>query len=96
MANITVTKILENQLMEFRVVISEETTQTQHLVTLNKADYHRITFGDVKPEVLIEKSFEFLLEKEPREAILSEFDFTLINRYFPGFIKEIKKRIGMR
>lgn len=94
MADITVEKIFENQLIKFKVIIAEQNSQSEHLVTLNKADYQRVTKGDVKPEVLINKSFEFLLEREPKESILSEFDFTTINRYFPDFYHIIKKRIG--
>lgn len=96
MANITVLKIFENQLMKFKVVVAEENSQTEHIVTLNKADYQRLTNGDVKPEELIEKSFEFLLENEPKESILSEFDFTIINRYFPQFRRVILRRIGVK
>jgi hypothetical protein len=82
--------------MKFKVTVMEGDSQTEHIVNLNKADHQRLTFGDVKPELLIEKSFEFLLEKEPKEAILSEFDFTIINRYFPDFKREIQKRIGVK
>ena len=93
MADITVTKILENQLMKFKVIVSEEKSRTEHLVTLNRADYQRTTDGDVKPELLIEKAFEFLLENEPKEEILSQFDYTMIDRYFPNFHREIQKRL---
>jgi hypothetical protein len=93
MADITVTKVLENQLMKFKVVVSEEKSQTEHLVTLNRADYQRTTDGDVQPERLIEEAFEFLLENEPKEDILSQFDYTMIDRYFPHFHREIQKRL---
>ena len=93
MADITVTKIMENQLMKFKVVVSEEKSQTEHLVTLNRADYQRTTDGDVKPELLIEKAFEFLLENEQKEEILPQFDYTMIDRYFPHFHREIQKRL---
>ncbi|OGY20788.1 MAG: hypothetical protein A3A65_01275 [Candidatus Chisholmbacteria bacterium RIFCSPLOWO2_01_FULL_49_14] len=93
MADITVIKVLENQLMKFKVVVSEEKSQTEHLVTLNRADYQRTTDGDVKPELLIEKAFEFLLENEPKEEILAQFDYTMIDRYFPHFHREIQKRL---
>lgn len=96
MVDISVEKISENQLMKFRVVVSEKNSQTEHLVTLNRADHQRLTDGKIKPEALIKKSFEFLLEQEPKESILREFDFTLINRYFSQFKSEIQKRIGVR
>jgi hypothetical protein len=96
MAKILVKKEFENQLMKFKVTVVEDNSQTEHLVTLNKADHQRLTNGDVKPEALIEKSFEFLLEKEPKEAILSEFDFSIISRYFPEFKRDIQKRTGVK
>ena len=47
----------------------------------------------MEPEELIRKSFEFLLEHEPKESILSRFDLTVISRYFPEYEGEIKKRL---
>jgi len=93
MAEIVVNKIAENQLYIFEVIISEKDSQSRHRVSLNKADYQHLTDGDVKPEKLIRKAFEYLLSKEPKERILKEFDFTLIGRYFPNFTKEIKTAI---
>ena len=40
------------------------------------------------------KSFEFLLEREPKESILRQFDLPLIGRYFPEYEREIKKRLS--
>lgn len=94
MANITINKLSENQLYIFQVTIDDQGSQTKHRVSLNKADYQRITQGKVKPDILIAKAFEFLLEHEAKESILPEFDFTIISRYFPTFNKEIKIRIS--
>lgn len=66
-------------------------TGTRHRVTLTETDYRRLTGGDVPAETLIEKSFEFLLEREPNTAILPEFNLMLINRYFPEFETEIQR-----
>lgn len=93
MAEITVTKLMENQLMEFKVVVKEGDYQSEHMVSLNKADYQRSTNGDIKPEVLIEEAFKFLLKQEPKEDILKKFDFSLIGRYFPHFNKQISKQL---
>ena len=48
----------------------------------------------VGPEELIRKSFEFLLEREPKESILSRFDLSVISRYFPEYEREIRKQLG--
>lgn len=66
-------------------------TATRHRVTLTETDYRRLTGGDVPAETLIEKSFEFLLEREPNTAILREFNLMLIKRYFPEFETEIQR-----
>ena len=90
---IIVTKVAENQLYIFTVRVKDAQSETEHKVSLNKTDYIRITDGHAKPEVLVKEAFKFLLEHEPKEQILKEFDFTAIGRYFPTFNKEILKRI---
>ena len=37
------------------------------------------------PEELLEASFKFLLEREPKEAILTKFELPVIERYFPDY-----------
>jgi hypothetical protein len=38
---------------------------------------------------VVEAAFRFLLDREPKEAILSRFDITVISRYFPEFEREL-------
>ena len=45
--------------------------------------------GGESPEDLIRRSFEFLLEREPKESILSRFHLSVIGRYFPDYEREI-------
>jgi hypothetical protein len=57
-------------------------------------DYHRkLTGGKVNPETLVERSFEFLLEREGNTSILSSFDLPLIGQYFPEYEGEIVERL---
>lgn len=79
---------------EFQVRVIEGTSSTSHRVTLQRADYDRITAGKIAPGELIRRSFEFLLENEPKESILARFDFTVIGRYFQDFEREIKSRLA--
>ena len=65
-------------------VTVKEATSTTHKVTLKKADYERLT-DTMTPEALVKKSFEFLLEREPKESILRSFDLTVISTYFPEY-----------
>ncbi len=67
---------------------------TKHFaVTVKKSDYQRLTGGAVPVEDLVQKSFEFLLEREPKESILSQFDLPVIGRYFPEYEQEIGRRL---
>ncbi len=50
--------------------------------------------GRCSPEECIRTSFEFLLEREAKEAILREFDLTLIGRYFPEYERELSRRLS--
>jgi hypothetical protein len=75
-------------------VTVEAKTITRHTVTVSP-DYHStLTGGKASPETLVEKSFEFLLEREPNTSILTVFDLPVIGRYFPEYESEIKKRLG--
>ena len=77
----------------FRVRVIEAGSESTHHVTLDPKDYARLAGGAVEPEELIRKSFQFLLEREPKESILSRFDLSIIGRYFPEYEREIKKRL---
>ncbi len=77
----------------FRVRVIEGGSESSHQVTLNSKDCARLAGATAKPEELIRKSFEFLLEREPKESILSRFDLSVIGRYFPEYEGEIKKRL---
>lgn len=77
---------------EFRVRVIEGATETSHRVTLKRADYERLASGNVEPAELVRRSFEFLLQNEPKESILGRFDLTVIGRYFPQYEREIKRR----
>lgn len=76
----------------YEVTVSSSSTTT-HTVKLNPDYYRQLTGGKASEETLIEKSFEFLLERESNTSILSRFDLPLINRYFPEYEKEIVKRL---
>jgi len=76
---------------EFVVTIKERDSKTKHAVTLNDRYYQDLTDGKITREELIKRSFEFLLEREPKESILSEFNLRIINNYFPEYEKKILK-----
>lgn len=76
----------------FEVTVCEASTTT-HTVKLTKDYYDKLTGGEVPAETLIEKSFEFLLERESNTMILSRFDLPVIGHYFPDYEKTIGGRL---
>jgi hypothetical protein len=78
---------------KFHVRVIEAGSETTHDVTVSPNDYTRLTSGKTEPEELVRRSFEFLLEREPKESILTRFDLSVIGRYFPEYEKEIKRRL---
>jgi hypothetical protein len=79
---------------EFNVRVIEGKSATSHRVTLKPADYERIASGKTNPAEVVRRSFEFLLENEPKESILPRFDLTVIGRYFPAYEREIRRRLA--
>jgi hypothetical protein len=76
---------------EFQVRVIEGRSESSHHVTLAPGDYQRLTKGKIEPQELVRRSFEFLLEREPKESILPRFDLLVIGRYFPEYEREIKR-----
>jgi hypothetical protein len=74
----------------YTVAVEEGGSRSEHTVTLRKEYYHRLTDGKSSPEELIRRSFEFLLKREPKESILSSFDLSVIQRYFPEYENDIR------
>lgn len=66
---------------------------TTHKVTVQPSYYEKLTGGRVTVETLVEKSFEFLLERESNTSILRSFDLPVIGRYFPEFESTIRKSL---
>ena len=78
----------------FTVRVSEAGGQTEHRVSVARSDYERLTGEAVEPEVLVRRTFEFLLAREPKEAILREFELQVVSRYFPHFEAEIRQALA--
>ncbi len=74
-------------------VTVENGSITQHAVTLTPDYWRKLTGGRVPTETLIEKSFEFLLERESNTSILSSFDLPVIQHYFPEYERTIAESL---
>lgn len=77
----------------YQVDIRDATGSSTHRVTVSQSERERYA-PDTDPEELIRESFRFLLEREPREAILSRFGLSTIERYFPEYPEKIRDRLG--
>jgi len=69
----------------FRVVVTDDSGSSSHLVTVMPSDVERYAPG-ASPEELLEAAFAFLLAREPKEAILARFELPVIEQYFPEFV----------
>lgn len=72
----------------YRVTIGEVGSSSTHEVTVPEEVAAR--YPEVVTEELIEASVRFLLDREPKESIMSRFDLGVIPRYFP----EYESRLG--
>ncbi len=76
----------------FEVTVEGRET-TKHKVTVDPS-YHEKLCGDrASRKTLVEKSFEFLLEREPNTSILRRFDLSVISQYFPDYESTIRKML---
>ncbi len=73
----------------YRVTVSDAASSTSHEVHASGVTLRGLAPG-VAAEEVVAASFRFLLDREPKEAILSSFELTVIARYFP----EYKDRLG--
>ncbi|MBS1818500.1 MAG: hypothetical protein JSU08_11255 [Acidobacteria bacterium] len=66
---------------------------TSHVVTVWPSDVERYAPG-ADPEELLQAAFEFLLAREPAQAILRRFELPTIERYFPEFPQAMAARFA--
>lgn len=89
MADILVTE-REDEQGRFDVTLTDGASVTQHEVA---ADLAVLGLTDHDPRLVVEESFRFLLEREPKEAIMAAFDLSAIGSFFPEYCTEIRKRM---
>ncbi|MEX1295187.1 MAG: hypothetical protein AB1Z67_03345 [Candidatus Limnocylindrales bacterium] len=75
------------------VSVGTDPAATRHEVSVSHDDLDRLAPGHYDPHVLVETSFAYLLEREPRESILRRFDLPVIERYFPGYEAWVRHRM---
>lgn len=77
----------------FRVCVDDGASRTSHFVTVSADEQARYGAG-ANARRLVEESFRFLLEREPAASILPRFALSVIERYFPEYPDEIRRRLG--
>ena len=76
----------------YRVTISDAASKTTHTVTVSAADLAKYA-PNATTDALLRASFEFLLEREPKESILRQFALSDIEKYFPDYSTKIRARV---
>ncbi len=71
----------------YLVTVTDGGSTTTHEVTVGPTEVEAL--GGATPESLIDASFRFLLDREPKESILSQFDLSVIGQYFPDYPTKI-------
>lgn len=84
-----VTETEEANCWSYHVRVFDSGKKHEHQVTLSWADYDLWCRGRVAPQKVVHAAFLFLLAHEPADAILANFDCSVIRRYFPKVDQEI-------
>lgn len=79
-----------------RVTVRDDRSSSSHDVTVSGDDAARLAAATAEGDVerLLYETFDFLLEREPKESILSSFDLSVVGRYFPEYEHEIQSRLA--
>ena len=93
MSKVEVTAAVVSDGWECRVTVRNG-RETRHRVRVSREDLARLAPGASDPVDLVEASFAFLLEREPKESTMREFDLTVIGRYFPDYDRQIGRRLS--
>ena len=87
MASIKITEIEKDK---FLVEVSDN-VKTSHNVVISDKVYKQLTNGVISKSELLEKSFEFLLDREPNTSILTNFEIQIISHYFSDYANYVRR-----
>ncbi|HRN89606.1 hypothetical protein [Hyphomicrobium sp.] len=90
-AQIVVLRTGADDPFKFLVEVRDADGQSQYDVTLQHDTYRRISGEKFAPETCVEAAFRFLLDREPKQSILSSFDIDQISQYFPEIERTLPK-----
>jgi hypothetical protein len=69
----------------FDVIVRDARGESRYRVTIAADEAQRWAKFGADPSRCVEAVMRFLIDREPREAILSAFDTNVVRRYFPEF-----------
>ncbi|HEX2026551.1 MAG TPA: hypothetical protein VHF25_00980 [Nitriliruptorales bacterium] len=78
----------------YQVEIRDDQGSSTHEVTVPDGYADKVGAGHVSHQDLVRESVRFLLEREPRQQILSQFALSDIQSYFPEYEDQIAGRLG--
>ena len=78
------------------VRVRDDRSASDHEVLVDEIDLPAALDGAETPDVerLVRATFEFLLEREPKESILRRFELPVVGRYFAEYPEDIARRVG--
>ena len=69
----------------FNVIVRDPRGESRHRVTIEANEAERWAKLGAEPSRCAAAVMRFLLDREPKESILSAFDMGVVRRYFPEF-----------
>jgi hypothetical protein len=69
----------------FNVIVRDARGENRHQITIGADEAQRWAKLGAEPSRCVEAVMRFLLDREPKESILSAFDTNVVRRYFPEF-----------
>ena len=87
MASIKITEIEKDK---FIVEVSDNVKSSHNVVITDKA-YQELTNSKISKYELLEKSFAFLLDREPNTSILTNFEIQIISHYFSDYTNCVRR-----
>jgi hypothetical protein len=77
------------------VRVRDDRSSSDHEVLVDEIDLPAALDGAETPDVerLVRATFEFLLEREPKESILRRFELPVVGRYFAEYPEDIARRL---
>jgi hypothetical protein len=79
--------------LAFEVIVHQGRGESRHRVTLARQTLEKFAPGETG-ENCVKAAFRFLLDREPKEAILKHFDIAIIPSYFPEFSRELPRYLA--